>query len=65
MTEEKLNRVLPMMFRRVKVPPRAKEELRCRLFGVSGAIALSDNDLSYIAAAGDILKSEQNKDNNQ
>ena len=51
MEEEKINRVLPLMFRRVKVPEKAKSELKERLFG---GTALSDDDLFHVAAAGDL-----------
>ena len=50
MNDEKLNRVLPLMFREVKVPERAKEDLRQRLFRHT---ELTDDELIFVAAAGD------------
>ncbi|MCL2013502.1 MAG: hypothetical protein FWG69_00785 [Oscillospiraceae bacterium] len=62
MAEERLNCVLPLMFRQIKVSRRAKEELRMQLFSIT---ALPDDELSYIAAAGGKLETKKNKDNNQ
>jgi hypothetical protein len=50
MNEEAIRRALPLVFREVKIPERAKSELRQRLFGGN---QLSDDDLSLVAAAGD------------
>jgi hypothetical protein len=56
MDEEKLNRVLPQVFRRVKVNQKAKEALRQKLFG---AAELSDDALSLVTAAGDLAEQAQ------
>ena len=58
MAEDKLDRVLPLMFRQVKSRRHAKDELRKRLFGKT---ELFDDNLLYIAAAGDIIDPEQLK----
>ena len=52
-SKEKINRVLPTIFKRVKVPRQAKEELRRRLFQKE---ELTDEKLSLIAAAGDLTE---------
>jgi len=63
MNEEKLERILPLMFQRVKAPRKAREELRQRLFG---AAELSDDDLLFVAAAGDLAEqARKNKKRNQ
>jgi len=63
MDEEKLNRVLPLMFRHVEAPRQAKEKLRQRLFG---AAELSDEDLFFVAAAGDLAEqARKNKNRNR
>jgi len=60
--EEKLNRVLPLMFQSVKAPLQAKKKLRQRLFGVA---ELSENDLLLVAAAGDFAEqARKNKKQN-
>jgi len=48
--EEKVNRVLPLIFKQVDVPQEAKEKLRSLLFEKN---ELTNEELSYIAAAGD------------
>ena len=59
MSEEKINRVLPLIFKRVKVPRQAKEELRRRLFQKD---ELTDEQLSLAAAAGNLTEqTEQQK----
>ena len=58
MSEEKINRVLPLIFKRVKVPRQAKEELRRRLFQKE---ELTDGQLSLAAAAGDVEEQELKK----
>jgi hypothetical protein len=50
MDDEKLDQVLPLMFRHVPVNELARTRLKQRLFG---GTALSDDDLSSLAAAGD------------
>jgi len=63
MDEERLNRVLPLVFRRVKASEQAREKLRQRLFG---AAELSDDDLMLVAAAGEFAEqSRKNKNRNQ
>ena len=63
MNEEKLNRILPLMFRQVKAPRQAAEKLRQRLFG---AAELSDDDLMLVAAAGDFAeRPRKNENHNQ
>ena len=63
MDEKKLNRVLPLVFRQVKPPRQAAEKLRQRLFG---AAELSDDDLLFVSAAGDVAEqSRKNKNQNQ
>ncbi|QHQ62573.1 hypothetical protein Ana3638_18770 [Anaerocolumna sedimenticola] len=49
MVEEKLARVLPLMFKEVKIPKLAKETLRQRLFGGE---ELTDDNLTLVSAAG-------------
>jgi len=49
MDEEKIRRVLPLMFRQVKIPEQAKEKLRKQLFE---SRELSVDELELIAAAG-------------
>ena len=63
MNEEKLLRILPLMFREVKVPERAKEDLRQRLFRQR---ELTDDELDFAAAAGDLeeLARKQQKNKN-
>ena len=62
MDEDRLNRVLPLMFQKVKIPLRAKEELRQSLFGTE---ELSDDDMGYVAAAGDTVQQKDDKKNEQ
>ena len=57
--EEKVNRVLPLLFRHVKANEGAKEELRRKLFG---AVALTDADLDWAAAAGDLTERKRQTD---
>ena len=49
MNEEKINSVLPLMFKKVKIPRQAKDDLRKRLFE---SRELLEDDLEFIAAAG-------------
>jgi hypothetical protein len=58
MNDEKIDRVLSQMFRKMKIPKEAKEELRTRLFKTP---ELSGDDLNFIAAAGE--PAEQNNKN--
>ena len=60
MDEEKLNRVLPLVFRRAKASRQAAEKLRQRLFG---AAELSDDDLTLVAAAGDFAERPRKNEN--
>jgi hypothetical protein len=53
MNDEMIIRVLPLLFRHTHVPKNAKERLRARLFRNNRNNALSDDDLSFVAAAGD------------
>ena len=62
MDEDRLNRVLPLMFRKVKIPLRAKEELKAQLFG---AVELSDYDMGYVAAAGDTAETKRKNDKHE
>jgi len=63
MDEKKLSRVLPLVFHQVKAPRQAAEKLKQRLFGTT---ELSDNDLLFVAAAGDFAEqSRKNKSQNQ
>jgi hypothetical protein len=50
MNDKMIIRVLPLLFRHTHVPKNAKERLRARLFINN---VLSDDDLSFVAAAGD------------
>ena len=63
MNDEKLSRVLPLMFREVKIPERAKEDLRQRLFSQR---ELTDDELDFVAAAGESeeLARKQQKNKN-
>jgi hypothetical protein len=56
MFEERIKRVLPLMFHCVKINELAKANLRRKLFG---ALALTDDDLGFVAAAGDLTKRGQ------
>ena len=47
--DNKLKKALPLLFKNVKVPTDAKAQLRKQLFSRQ---ELSDDDLSYVAAAG-------------
>ena len=49
--EEKVNRVLPLIFKRVDVPQTAKDKLRSRLFEKR---ELTYAEISIVAAAGDL-----------
>ena len=60
MKNEKLERVLPLMFRQVKIPEDAKAKLKERLFG---NYEISDNDMGFVAAAGDLTGQEQKNKN--
>ena len=62
MDEDRLDRVLPLMFRKVKIPLRAKEKLRHQLFG---AAELTDDDMGYVAAAGDATEQKDDKKKEQ
>ena len=62
MNEEKLNRVLPLMFREVKIPGRAKEELRRQLFKQR---ELTDDELDFVAAAGDLEEQARKQQKNK
>ncbi len=50
MSEERLDKILPLMFKRIRIGEQAKANLKQQLFR---NIALSDDELSLIAAAGD------------
>lgn len=52
----KLDRVLPLLFRQVKVPEQAKAVLRAQLFK-NGELA--DDDLNFVAAAGDLPENDE------
>jgi len=54
MDEEKLNRVLMLIFRQVKVSRQARKELRQRLFG---AAELSDEERSLTETTQKLSKS--------
>jgi len=58
--DERLYRALPLIFRRVKINKRAKEDLRRKLFN---ALTLSDEDLDFVAAAGDSTAQNQKEKN--
>jgi hypothetical protein len=58
MTDDKLERILPLLFRWTKVPVEAKATLQERLLG---RVALSDDDLSLVTAAGEAAEPEQGK----
>ena len=62
MDEDRLNRVLPLMFQKVKIPLRAKEKLKAQLFG---AVELSDYDMGYVTAAGDTTGQKDDKKEEQ
>ena len=62
MNEGPLIRVLPLMFREVKIPEHAKEDLRRRLFRRT---ELSDDDLTLVSAAGDITEQVKKQAKNQ
>ena len=49
MDEEKIKRVLPLMFQQVKIPEQAKANLKKRLFE---SRELSEDELEFVAAAG-------------
>ena len=49
MSEERLEKILPLMFKRIRASEQAKANLKQQLFS---NIALSDDELSLIAAAG-------------
>ena len=59
-SKEKINRVLPLIFRQVKIPHQAKEELRRRLFKKE----LTDGHLLLVAAAGNVEEQELKKGGN-
>ena len=61
-SEERLGRVLSLMFRRIKVNERAKEDLQRKLFG---GWALNDDELDFVAAAGDLTEQEREKTNDK
>ena len=63
--EERLGRVLSLMFRQVKVKERVREDLRGKLFGGLAGLALTDDDLDFVATAGDLTDQDRNKKNNQ
>lgn len=54
--EDKIDRVLPLMFRQVKVPLQAKAKLKARLFET---FEVSDDELDFVAAAGDPAERER------
>ena len=60
MKDEKLERVLPLMFRQIKIPEGAKAKLKARLFG---NYELTDDDIEFVAAAGDLTEREQKTTN--
>lgn len=49
MDEERIKHILPLVFRNVRIPEKAKESLKKRLFE---SRELSCDELEYIAAAG-------------
>lgn len=62
MDEEKLTRVLPLMFEEVTIPTLAKETLRRRLFGSE---ELSDDDLNLVSAAGNLVEQKRKSQKDQ
>ena len=62
MEEDRLNNVLPLMFREVKIPERAKEDLRQRLFSQR---ELTDDELGFVAAAGESEELARNRQKNK
>jgi len=57
---ERLYSALPLIFSRVKINERAKEALRRKLFN---ALTLTDEDLDFAAAAGDLTAKNQKEEN--
>jgi hypothetical protein len=55
MSEEKLDRILRLMFRQTKAPENAKAKLRAKLFENN---ALSDDDMEFVTAAGEPVRRE-------
>ncbi len=49
MSAERLDKILPLMFKRIRVDGQAKANLKQQLFSNT---ALSDDELSLISAAG-------------
>lgn len=62
MDEEKLARVLPLIFKEVKIPKLAKETLQRRLFGGE---ELTDDDLTLVSAAGNLADQKWQIQKNQ
>lgn len=62
MDEEKLTRVLPLMFKEVKIPTLAKETLRRRMFGSE---ELTYDDLKLVSAAGNLAEQKWQSQKNQ
>ena len=60
--DERLSRILPLMFHWVKINGQAKEDLRRKLFG---GWALNDDELDFVAAAGDLAEQERKKTNDK
>jgi len=60
MNDERLYRALPLIFRCVKINKRAKEDLRRKLFKT---LKLPDEDLDFVAAAGDLTAQDQKEPN--
>ena len=61
--DQKIKKVLPLLFKDVEVPLVAKKQLKERLFDRR---ALNDDELMFVAAAGDAeIKGVQQKDNSE
>ncbi|MCL2078567.1 MAG: hypothetical protein FWH17_01845 [Oscillospiraceae bacterium] len=57
-SEDRLTHVLPLVFRKVTIPLWVKERLKYQLFGKA---ELSDDDMCYVAAAGDTVFQKTDK----
>ncbi|MDR2560753.1 MAG: hypothetical protein LBC63_03145 [Holophagales bacterium] len=55
MSEEKIDRVLRLMFSEIKAPEGAKAKLRARLFENT---ALSDDEMEFVTAGAEPAKRE-------
>jgi len=59
MSDEKLDRVISLLFKQTKAPEGAKDKLKQRLFC---ATELSDKDLHIVTAAGDLASQKLSQD---